>query len=66
MATPKCPMCNNHTFSFEKLTLDKCKYQFYGICCSSCGCVVGTHEYYNIGTLLYRLAKKLNIDLSKE
>jgi len=63
MALPKCPSCNNRTFSLEELSLQKSAYKLYGVCCTSCGAVVGTQEYFNIGTLIHKLAKKLRVNL---
>ncbi|MEI8225930.1 MAG: hypothetical protein WCG82_08375 [Bacteroidota bacterium] len=63
MATPKCPKCDNSSFVLEELKVDKSSYQLWGICCSLCGTVIGTHERYNIGTLLFNMAKALKINI---
>lgn len=63
MATPKCPKCDNSSFVLEELKVDKSSYKLWGICCSLCGAVVGTHEHYNIGVLLFKMAKALNINI---
>lgn len=63
MATPKCPKCENTSFSLEELNIDKSEYILYGVCCKSCGTVVGTHEYFNISTLVKNLGKALKIDI---
>lgn len=63
MAIPKCPKCENITFTLEELKIEKSNYRIYGVCCKKCGTVVGTEEFYNVGTLVKNLAKKLNVNI---
>ena len=63
MAIPKCPACEGRRFKLTEIKVEGTDHRTYAIHCSSCGAVVGTQEYYNIGTLLTNLAKKLNITL---
>ena len=36
-------------------------FKLMAVCCSSCGSVVGVTDYYNLGTLVHKIAKALNI-----
>jgi hypothetical protein len=62
-SSSKCPKCENSTFELAIETPKKANYKFYFIRCSSCGTVVGTHEYYHIGALIHQLAEKLHVKL---
>jgi hypothetical protein len=64
MATPKCPKCDHTTFQVTVNSPSKSNFKLQLIHCASCGCVVGTQEYYNSGALIFELAKKLNIKLT--
>jgi hypothetical protein len=61
--TPSCPKCSGTSFSLEELKVQKSAYRIFGVCCTHCGAVVGTQDYYNIGSLIHNLAKKLNVNL---
>jgi len=63
MIYPVCPKCGNHSFSLEELNVKKSTFKLLGVCCESCGAVVGIKEFFDNGTLIYKLAKKLNVDL---
>jgi uncharacterized Zn finger protein len=63
MPNSKCPSCGNTSFEIVENTPSKSAFKFHFIQCSKCGCVVGTHEYFNVGSLIINLAKKLHIDL---
>ena len=63
MALSTCPKCNNQTFEVVEHTPQKSKFKFFFIQCSKCGAVVGTHEYFHLGTLIKKFAQKLNINL---
>ena len=58
-----CPRCGHSGFEIAEQKVSNAEYRFFAIRCSSCGCVVGTHEYNNIGNLINKLADKLNINL---
>lgn len=64
MALSSCPKCGGHRFEMVTKEPSGSKFKVQFIQCASCGCVVGTSEYYNIGALLHKLAEKLNINLS--
>jgi len=42
----------------------KSNYKVMFIQCSKCGSVVGVMDYYNIGTLISKLADKLGVKLN--
>jgi hypothetical protein len=63
MAIPKCPKCDNTTFQSTVNAPQKSNFKIQLIHCSSCGCVVGTQEYYNVGALVYALAKAMKIKI---
>jgi len=62
-SSSKCPKCANATFELALEEPKGSRYKFYFIRCSSCGTVVGTHEFHNIGVTINQLAEKLNIKL---
>lgn len=63
MATPCCPKCGSTRFETSVVEPSKSNFKLQFVHCSSCGCVVGTHEYYNIGALIHALAKALRVSL---
>lgn len=63
MAQSTCPKCGGHSFELVENSPSNSKFKFLFIQCSSCGCVVGTQEYYNIGALIHKLAEKLHINI---
>lgn len=63
MAMSKCIKCDSHRFEIKEYEPVGSAYKLMFVQCSSCGGVVGVTDYYNIGTLLHQLAKKLNIKL---
>lgn len=63
MATPSCPKCSYTLFETTIVSPRKSNYKLQFIHCASCGCVVGTQEYYNIGAVLQTFAKKLGVSL---
>ena len=64
MAVSSCPKCGNHTFEAVQNEPKNSNFQLWFIQCSSCGCVVGTHENVLISSMILDLAKKLNIELT--
>lgn len=58
-----CPKCENSTFETVEETPRNSNFKLLFTRCSSCGCVVGVTENYNISHLLFKLARKLNINL---
>ncbi len=61
----KCPQCSNDKFEAVNETPANSIYELIFIRCTSCKIVVGVLDYYNIGTLINKLATKLKIDLDK-
>lgn len=62
----KCPNpnCSSSSFETEIESPKNSNFKLQFIRCSSCGTVVGTQDYYNIGFIVQRIAKKLGVDLS--
>lgn len=65
MARPTCPKPNCSGTSFEARNIEPSgsTYRPTAICCSGCGAVVSVIDFFNIGTLIYKPAKKLNVTL---
>lgn len=63
MSSSKCPHCQNNSFELSTEAPYGSKYKLTFIRCKSCKTVVGVMDYYNIGTLIYKLAEKLRIKL---
>jgi uncharacterized Zn finger protein len=62
MATQStCPKCVNHQFESKVETPKNSNYPLQMIRCTSCGCVVGVLEYYNLGYMLDKIAAALNV-----
>ena len=60
MAFSKCPKCDSTYFEVETKQPSKSNYKLMFVQCSSCGCVVGTMDYWNIGTKIIELEKKID------
>jgi len=63
MALSTCPKCSSHSFELKETEVSHSKHKLYFVQCSLCGCVISTQEFFNISTLIYKLAKKLNVNL---
>lgn len=63
MAQSKCPKCGYTAFEVVEHTPIDSNFELFFVQCASCGCVVGTHEYAHIGTMIHTLARKLKINL---
>ncbi len=61
----KCPKCENTKFEVVNETPVNSNYELIFVRCTSCHSVVGTIDFYNIGSLIKKLADKLKIDLDK-
>jgi uncharacterized Zn finger protein len=61
----KCPNCSNTEFEAVNETPLNSNFELIFVRCISCKTVVGVIDYYNVGTLVKKLAKKLKIDLDK-
>jgi hypothetical protein len=62
----KCSKCENTTFEVVNETPVNSNYPLIFIRCVKCQTVAGIIDYYNVGTLVKKLANKLKIDLDKE
>ena len=61
----KCPKCGNTEFEAVNESPVNSNFELIFIRCANCHSVVGVVDFYNVGALLKKLAKKLNIDLNK-
>lgn len=59
----KCPSCSSTSFETAIETPKESRFKLLFIRCASCGAVVGVLDYYNIGSMLQQLAKKLGFRL---
>lgn len=63
MANSACPKCDSNLFEIKDChKVEGTQNVIKFIQCSSCGAVIGTHDKYNIPTLLEKLADKLGIN----
>lgn len=60
MASSTCPKCNSTSFEVMENTPRDSNYILLFVQCRSCGCVVGTMDYYNIGAKIQGLEKELD------
>jgi uncharacterized Zn finger protein len=61
----KCPSCSNAEFEVVNETPVNSNYELIFVRCTSCKTVVGVIDYYNVGSLVKKLATKLKVDLEK-
>lgn len=61
----KCPRCSNDEFEAVNEKPKNSEFEFIFVRCSICKIVVGVVDYHNVGTLVKKLAKKLNVDLNE-
>ncbi len=54
MALPTCPKCDNGYFTLSQITPSGSAFKLFAVCCSSCGAVVATLDYENIGAMLHK------------
>ncbi|AQX86124.1 hypothetical protein ATB97_19325 [Elizabethkingia bruuniana] len=59
----KCPKCENSRFEMVEDAPEGSNFKMMFIRCTSCKTVIGVGDYYNIGTLIHELARKLNVRL---
>ncbi len=60
----KCPCCPSTSFESVIETPKNSNFKLQFVRCSSCRTVVGVLDYYNIGAMLEKLAKKLGVSLN--
>lgn len=61
----KCPKCDNTEFEVVNDTPKNSNYELMFVRCANCHVVVGVLDFYNVGSLVKKLANQLNIDLNK-
>lgn len=61
--TSRCPHCQSTGFEVVTEEPKDSNFKVIFVRCQSCKTAVGVLEYYNSGTLIHKLAKKLNINL---
>lgn len=65
MATSKCPCCGRTQFEMKEAEIKYSRFKLMFIQCASCGAVVGTMDFYNIGNAIHKLASGLHIDIER-
>ena len=60
MAYSKCPKCESTYFEVVEKEPSKSNYKLIFVQCSTCGCVVGTMDYFNIGSRIKDVEKKID------
>jgi hypothetical protein len=60
MAYSKCPKCDDSSFEVKENSPRHSNFKLLFVQCSSCGSVIGTMDYYNIGTRISELEKKID------
>lgn len=63
ISSSKCPQCQKSGFETSIEEPKDSLFKIIFIRCQWCKTVVGTLEYFNNGSLIHKLAKKLNINL---
>jgi len=63
ISTSKCPHCQKSGFEVEYEEPKNSNFKLMFVRCKWCKTVVGVLDYYNIGILMHKLAKKLNVKL---
>ena len=63
--TSKCLKCENTTFEVVNDVPVNSNYELIFVRCEKCHTVVSAIDYYNVGTLIKKLAQKMNLDLDK-
>jgi uncharacterized Zn finger protein len=61
VARSTCVRCGNQRFEVVENEPDKARFKLMFVQCAKCGSVVGVTEYFNIGSLLNRMAEKLGV-----
>ncbi len=52
MASPQCPTCKSHNFKISESTPVSANFKIMLVYCNSCGTVVGTMDYFAVGSLV--------------
>ncbi|HHT9109393.1 MAG TPA: hypothetical protein ACFYD9_12155 [Candidatus Wunengus sp. YC64] len=61
MAISTCPKCDNILFEVVENSPVNSDFKYLFIQCNSCGAVVGTMDYYNIGEILTEIQQRLDM-----
>lgn len=64
MATSTCIKCESTRFELKPVEPTGARYKYYFIQCASCGGVVGSHEYFNLGSMLEKIGKALGVKVT--
>jgi hypothetical protein len=64
-SSPSCPKCGGKAFGMSLIEPANSNFKVNTIHCSrmDCGAVVGVTDFYDVGTLVYKLARAMSIDL---
>lgn len=63
MATSKCPKCDSTCFEMRENAPSGSKYKLMFVQCAYCGAVVGVTDYFNIPSLLEKIARHLGFSV---
>jgi hypothetical protein len=66
LATSKCGKCDGTTFEMTRNSVHGSDYKIMFVQCATCGTVVGITDYYNVPSLLIKLAEGLEVSLGVE
>jgi hypothetical protein len=60
---PVCGKCENTSFEIREFEPRNAAFKYNSIQCTKCGVPIGVVEYFNVGFMVKKLAKALNINL---
>lgn len=63
MARSTCPKCDSTRFEVAVAEPKDSRFKVNFVQCASCGAVVGVMDYYNVPSLLDKIAAKLGFKL---
>jgi len=61
----KCPKCENTKFEVVNEQPINSNFELRMVRCNECKTVIGVLDFYNVGTLVKKLAEKMHINLDK-
>jgi len=64
MAISTCTKCGNHNFELVEASPNGSNFKYNFVQCARCGSVVGALDFWNIGSLLEKLAQKLQVKIT--
>ena len=65
MPYSKCIRCENKSFEVKGSSPANANYKIMFVQCRKCGCVIGTMDYLNIGTVVKSLERKTDDNTNK-